>query len=160
MSTTDVWASASSFSESTTIEPELLREILDAARWAPSSFNLQPTRWVVIGAKTRAQIIAAAKPANRIWIKSAAVVLAALAPSGSEEAYEAGIASGQMGTAARRARMAVRFVGGFDHDAVDRALRTSPNQRVLVLCCVGPGTDGPRAPDARLPYDEIVTFTP
>ncbi|MCW2620676.1 MAG: oxidoreductase, partial [Frankiales bacterium] len=42
----DRW-SPRQFDPAHTLSPEQVRLLLEAARWAPSKFNGQPTRWVV-----------------------------------------------------------------------------------------------------------------
>lgn len=64
------------------IEAATLRSLLEAARWAPSSFNEQPWRYVV-GAKgdegTWDGLLDCLVPANQAWAKDAPVLLLSVA---------------------------------------------------------------------------------
>jgi nitroreductase len=55
------------------IEPEKLRSLFEAARWAPSSFNEQPWRFI-FATKDRPEafetMISCLKPKNQKWVRS------------------------------------------------------------------------------------------
>jgi len=61
------------------VEPEKLRAVFEAARWAPSSFNEQPWRFLVATAE-RPQWLERLRgylvPANRVWAGRAPVLVA------------------------------------------------------------------------------------
>ncbi|RAH97379.1 nitroreductase family protein [Acuticoccus sediminis] len=64
------------FTDETIGEGELLT-ILEAARWAPSSYNLQPWRfvWARRGTEHWARFLDLLMPFNRVWAQSAAALV-------------------------------------------------------------------------------------
>lgn len=61
--------------DSRPVDAELVIQVLEAARWAPSACNLQPWRWVVVTEQERRTAL---RPAyDREWVWNAPVVLAA-----------------------------------------------------------------------------------
>ena len=65
------------------IDRDLLRQLFDAARWAPSSFNEQPWRYIVVrkGEPAFADAVAGLVEANQTWAASAPVLGFSLARS-------------------------------------------------------------------------------
>jgi nitroreductase len=65
-----------------TVEPEKLRSLLEAARWAPSSFNEQPWAFI-IGTKDQpeeyARVLGCLVPGNQNWAKAAPVLFLTVA---------------------------------------------------------------------------------
>ncbi|MGH7150051.1 MAG: nitroreductase family protein [Planctomycetota bacterium] len=64
------------------VEPEKLRSLLEAARWAPSSFNEQPWSYLVATkgeAAEFARMLECLVEANRLWAKEAPVLMLAVA---------------------------------------------------------------------------------
>jgi nitroreductase len=64
------------------VEPEKLRSVLEAARWAPSSFNEQP--WVFIVAtkddpENFARLLGCLVEGNRVWAQYAPVLMLSVA---------------------------------------------------------------------------------
>src|SRR5258708_7054964 len=64
------------------VEPEKLRSLLEAARWAPSSFNEQPWAFLV-GTKDQpeeyARVLGCLVPGNQNWAKAAPVLFLTVA---------------------------------------------------------------------------------
>lgn len=59
---------------------EHLMAILEAARWAPSSYNEQPWRFVyAVGREDRERLLEGVFEANRAWAKDAPILLVVLA---------------------------------------------------------------------------------
>jgi nitroreductase len=64
------------------VEPELLATLMEAARWAPSSFNAQPWSFLVATKDEPAgfdQMLGCLVPANQSWAKDAPVLLISVA---------------------------------------------------------------------------------
>lgn len=64
------------------IEAETLRSLLEAARWAPSSYNEQPWSFLVArkeNGEEFARMLACLVPANQAWAGDAAVLLLSVA---------------------------------------------------------------------------------
>lgn len=60
------------------VDPELLRQLFDAARWAPSSYNEQPWRFIVATSeypKEHRKMADLLTPANQRWASNAPVLM-------------------------------------------------------------------------------------
>ncbi|MCP9495269.1 MAG: nitroreductase family protein [Pyrinomonadaceae bacterium MAG19_C2-C3] len=57
------------------VAPEIINELLDAARWAPSAFNLQPTRFIVVTDKSIKERLYPACMKQRQVLEAAATVI-------------------------------------------------------------------------------------
>jgi nitroreductase len=117
------------FDPDATLTPDQLGRLLEAARWAPSASNTQPTRYHVgrRGDPTFAHLLAALMPPNRSWAgdASALVLLAAetvdpAATGGTRRwaEYDAGQAAAHLTVQAGALGLAVRQMGGFAPNAL------------------------------------------
>lgn len=64
------------------VEPEKLQSVLEAARWAPSSFNAQPWSFLVATKEDPAgfeQMLSCLVPQNVLWAKAAPVLMISVA---------------------------------------------------------------------------------
>ena len=122
------------FTEDQIAEPELLA-ILEAARWAPSSMNLQPWRfvWARRGTSDWDRLLPILLPGNRRWAeRSAALVFVASltereAADGSikpisSHAYDSGIATGFLALQAHMSGWGTHIMGGIDADDARKIL--------------------------------------
>lgn len=108
-----------------------LRKIFEAARWAPSSYNEQPWRFIVglKGTETFEKIAATLGGFNQRWAPKAPVLILGVARTkfshnGSPNAYaihDLGAAAGFMTLQAAALGLATHQMAGFDHDAARRA---------------------------------------
>ncbi len=122
--------SARSFAERE-VSPEALRKVFEAARWAASSGNGQPWRFLVglKGSETHEKIAATLGGANKIWAPKAPVlilgtVLAVNAKGGQSPyaLYDLGAASAYLTLQAAELGMTTHQMAGFDHEAARQAL--------------------------------------
>ncbi|MCY9660602.1 nitroreductase family protein [Paenibacillus chondroitinus] len=112
------------------VADETLYTILEAARWAPSSSNLQPWRFIV--AKTEAQkqkFQSFIKPNNRLWTDHAPVLVLVLSHKLRQDgalngahAFDAGAAWASLAFQAHLLGLATRAVGGYDRDIAREVL--------------------------------------
>jgi len=123
-----------------------LGPLLEAARWAPSAGNTQPTRWVVTlrGEPAHARLVACLKRGNQPWAPRAAALLVAVAtthdPTGRgypSHLHDAGQATAHLSLQAEAQGLRVHQMGGFDADAVRRELGLSDVQVPAVVVAVG-----------------------
>jgi nitroreductase len=161
--------------DSRPLSPETLAALLEAARWAPSSANEQPWRFVEVGREddAREPLLAALSPGNRRWAERAPVlmVVAARALSGRTGRpnphawHDAGLATAQLLTQATALGIGAHVMGGFDpqvaRDAVGIPEGFDPVS-VIAIGFVAPAETLPddlrereRAPRVRLPLREI-----
>ena len=123
--------SARSFAERE-VSPEALRKVLEAARWAASSSNEQPWRFLVgrRGDSTWQKINEILVGANRAWANRAPVLILGVAhtrfsKTGAENRYalfDLGAASSYLTLQAAELGMTTHQMAGFDREAARRAL--------------------------------------
>lgn len=155
------------------VSDEDLYAILEAARWAPSSFNDQPWRFIV--AKTEEQLDVFRgflNEFNRMWASRAPVLIVVASdklrengdPNGPH-AFDAGAAWGYLALQATLKGLAAHAMGGFDQQKAREALQVPDRYELHVVVAIGyPGDkntlpEGARereAPNGRKPLGEIV----
>ena len=140
--------SPSRFDAGHEVAREELLALLEAARWAPSSGNEQPWRFLAVprGHPRRAGLEAALRPGNA-WAKRASVLLVSLAKAtrekgGGTEAnpwaeHDTGIATGLLLVQAAAMGLAAHPMGGWDPDALRAALEVPPGMRPMAVIAVG-----------------------
>lgn len=164
----------------TPVEPSDLDSILEAARWSPSSSNLQPWSFVV-GDKHRnaggyAKILAGLVPFNQGWAQHAPVLIVSVAHKNDPRSgkpnghawYDVGQAVAHLSVEATARNLYVHQMGGFDGAKLHADLGLAEGLEVVSVFTVGhvgdPNAlpDGLRerelAPRARKPQGEFVSF--
>ena len=148
--------------------------LLEAARWAPSSMNRQPWRFVVArrAAPGHAEVMGALMPGNRLWAGDASALVVGLAeraPDGASQPtahYDLGLAIAQLTVQAHALDLHVHQMGGFDAGTLRGALSLPAEVEPVVVVAVG-RRDAPErlpadlrarevAPRVRRPLDETV----
>lgn len=123
-----------------------IAELLDAARWAPSSMNRQPWAFLVgfRGERAFKGIADCLAPGNQLWALNASALLVAMVDHGSEaertdpgRAYELGLAMGQLGIQAVAMGLITHQMGGFDRDQLRREFALSQALHPLTVTAVG-----------------------
>ncbi|MGG1517108.1 nitroreductase family protein [Paenibacillus oryzisoli] len=127
------------------VSPETLNTILEAARWAPSSSNLQPWRFVV--AKTEAekeQFQRFIKPNNRQWTDHAPVLLLLLShklrqdgEQNGAHAFDTGAAWASIAFQAHLLGLATRAVGGYERDKAREVLNIPDEYELHAVIALG-----------------------
>jgi nitroreductase len=163
------------FDESAIVDESALAAALEAARWAPSAYNVQPWRFVVArrGSAVHAQIHDALIGFNQTWAGNAAVFIVAIAETTKEDGtpishalYDLGQAVAHLSVQAHHDGLHVHQMSGFDADALRAAFdleeRFAPTT-VLALGQIGDAATLPAAlqerevaPRARRPLAETV----
>ena len=155
-----------------------LMTMLEAARWAPSSYNSQPWRflWARRGTPHWDRFLDLLVPFNRGWAKDAAALIVLVSnslmrPPGAEKdvpshshSLDAGAASGYLALQANRMGWFVHGMVGFDMDRAFAELNVPVGHRVEAAYAIGrrgdPATlpEGLRAreaPSDRRPLREL-----
>lgn len=124
-----------SFDATRPIEMPRLISILEAARWAASSFNIQPWRFIVAPRENKAEfekVLSVLKAGNQSWARHAAVLMIAVAQTQRETGdanshafHDLGLAIGQMVLQALHFDIYAHQMGGFFPDKA-RALYEIP----------------------------------
>lgn len=139
------------FDPAAELDSATLGSLFEAARWAPSSMNEQPWRFVVVRRETRpgfAALVAALSENNRRWAKDAGALVVAGASLVVERSgkpnrhalHDLGLASAQLVLEATARGLITHPMGGFDADQV-RALAAMPEgfEAVTVWAIGHPG---------------------
>lgn len=146
---------------------EVLQRVLEAARWAPSSYNRQPWYFLVArrGQPAYERLLSTLSAYNRGWARTAPVLL--LSSAQKEDArgpnryaeHDLGLASGFLALQAVAEGLATRFIAGFDADAARAAFDIPPQYRPWTVIALGypaPEAEPTPAQRERKPYAAFV----
>jgi nitroreductase len=156
-----------------------LMTLFEAARWAPSSYNSQPWRFLYARRDTEQwpQFFGLLNAFNQSWAKNAAVLIilvskSTLLPSGSlkevpshTHSLDAGAAWGNLALQAARSGWAAHGMAGFDVARAASELAVPSDHRVEAAIAIGrigdksilPETLRAREqPSGRLPLSQLV----
>jgi nitroreductase len=152
-----------------------LKLILEAARWAASSSNAQPWRYLVgvRGSETHAKIFSALVESNQAWAGKPGVLILSFAeakgPKGNPNRYalyDLGQSTVSMIAQATALGLATHSMGGFDHENVKKAFNLTDDHILGAVIAIGyqdePGAlaseqvrEREVAPRTRKPLSEI-----
>jgi len=157
------------FDRAHALAPEQLTALIEAARWAPSSNNTQPWRFLVANRGEAAfdELFGTLNPGNQQWAGAAsALILVVAEATGPFALYDTGLAVGNLVAQAGHEDLAVHQMGGFDKAAAAERFQLAENQQPVVVIAVGRhDVDAPlsetfaereRAPRTRLTVDELL----
>ena len=158
---------------------ELMR-LFEAARWAPSSFNEQPWRFLAIAREESPDawraLMATLTPRNQSWAAAAPVLVLVAVKTTFESGavnqvgwYDAGQAVAFLSLQATAQGLSLRQMEGFDRDAARAAVRVPAGFNAAVVMAIGYAGDpeslpfdkhreAERRPRQRRALGEIVTF--
>lgn len=128
------------------VEPEALRRLFEAARWAPSSGNGQPWSFLVARRENPAEFekIAATLSPGNAWARRAAVLaisVAALdrAPGrpNRHALHDLGLASENLALQAAAMGLAVHMMAGFDPDKARAAFEIPDRYEPVTAFAIG-----------------------
>jgi nitroreductase len=129
------------------IDDDVLRSLLEAARWAPSAFNSQPWRFVVArreDADEFARMLACLVPGNQRWARRAAVLMVAVALTADDKgrklslgAHDTGQAVAWLSCEATARGIRVHQMGGIDRDEVRETYGLPDEARPMVGIALG-----------------------
>jgi nitroreductase len=129
------------------VEPEKLQRIFEAARWAPSSMNEQPWRFIlgIKGDETYDKIMQTLVEFNQIWAPTAPVLILSLGHkvfTDSEKIndtyrYDVGQAIAHLSLQAMAEGLYVHQMGGFDPAAAVRIFKINAQYKPLTVTAVG-----------------------
>jgi nitroreductase len=142
------------------ISQDLLLQILEAGRWAPSGANLQPWHFIVVtDAETRRRI---GEVARFFFIKSphvekapAILVLGFDTRKGRYGRYDVTLAGGNMMTMATSLGLGTCWIGAFDQPEVKRILEIPDQIEVIGLITLGYSNEKAETPP-RIELEKIV----
>ncbi len=163
-----------SFSDKAVSEDQLLR-ILEAARWAPSSFNEQPWRFIVgvKGDETYEKLFNCLVEFNQIWATTAPVLVLAIgnklsSKGGNNSVYQYDVGQGMayLTLQAEAEGLKSHQMGGFSKDKARELFNIPEDFDPLVMSAIGyqdapeklkpDFADMERQPRERKPMAELV----
>jgi nitroreductase len=141
------------------LERAQIHRVLEAARWAPSSSNMQPWRFIVFDRQRDEAAFARAfdtlAPTNQKWNASVPVLIcvaaATLTPKGEPSktaAYDTGAAAMALVLQAHAAGLATHQMGGFDRDAFRQAFSIPEDVQIIAMIALGHHGDANQLDDA------------
>ncbi|MBT2517353.1 nitroreductase family protein [Streptomyces sp. ISL-90] len=139
------------------VSTDVLRTILEAARWAPSANNTQPWRFIVARRGTDAFATAhdAMAGFNKAWADSAAVLIVNVAeiidPEGKARpwaGYDLGQAVAHLTVQAQHEGLHTHQLGGFDAARLHTAFGLDASLEVVSMTAIGVLGDVDTLPDA------------
>ena len=142
------------------VPQDLLLQILEAGRWAPTGANLQPWHFIVVtDAETRRRI---GEVARFFFIKSSHVekapvvlVLGFDTRKGKYGRYDATLAGGNMITMAASLGLGTCWIGAFDEPKVKEILEIPQDIEVIGLITLGYSEERAEVPP-RVELEKIV----
>lgn len=135
------------------MNPEDLRSLFEAARWAPSSYNEQPWSYIVAAREDRAEfdrVLSCLVEANRRWARNASVLILAVAklrfdrdgrPNRAAH-HDLGAAAANLSLEATARGLSVHQMGGILPDRARELFRIPDEYEPMTAIAVGyPGSD-------------------
>ncbi|MFE6254193.1 nitroreductase family protein [Agromyces sp. NPDC057865] len=157
------------------VSTDVLRTILEAARWAPSANNTQPWRFIVArrGSDAFTTVHDALMGFNQAWADSAAVLIVNIAETADDEGkprpwarYDLGQAVAHLTVQAQHEGLHTHQMGGFDGARIAQAFGLGEHFEVVSITAIGvlgdldalpePLREREVAPRLRKPLDELV----
>jgi nitroreductase len=139
------------------IEADKLDALFEAARWAPSSANIQPWRFIYAHAGTNAhdRMIGVLNESNARWAKSAGVLAMAIArkdrpdgrPNGHAR-YDLGQSVAFLVLQASALGLVTHQMGGFDPQLSQETFAIPPDHEPVTMIAIGYQADPSALPDA------------
>jgi nitroreductase len=136
-----------------------LRDLFEAARWAPSSYNNQPWRFLYSrkGSPSWPLFFDLMIDFNKGWVKNAGAIVLAISAKNFEHnnkpcrthSFDTGAAWMAMALEAAARGLVIHGMEGFDYDQARKVLEIPEDHQVEALIAIGK-----RAPTSKLP-DEL-----
>lgn len=138
------------------IDDSTLWSLLEAARWAPSSYNEQPWRFMYAHRDTKEwnMFFDLLVPFNQTWCKNAGVLMVIVSDTRSSQGGTNGCASFDTGAAWQNLALqgsllglVVHGMGGFDYQKARTVLNIPEYCKIEAMCAIGMPGDVKELPD-------------
>lgn len=138
------------------VSKEELMPLFEAARWAPSAYNLQPWRFIYAlrSSPHWESLYSYLVDFNKQWVNRAGaliLILSKISENGSESpthSFDAGAAWENMALQGHISGLVVHAMSGFDYEAIRSALKISEDFAVEAMIAVGKPGDKELLPSA------------
>lgn len=152
-----------SFDADHVVSEDDLTALGEAARWAPSASNLQPSHFIVgaRGTETFEKIFATLMDFNTAWTPRASLLIAAVAETERDgkklrwAEYDLGQAVAHLSVEAESRGLNVRQMGGFDPAALRAAFDLAPELEPVTILAVGKYLDADDLPQGIRERDAV-----
>lgn len=131
----------------TTIAPAVLNQLFEAARWAPSSSNVQPWQYIYANQQQPdafQKLLDCLNPSNQVWAQKASVLAVSLAlkfnPNGAVNKYafhDVGAASALLSLQAATVGLSVHQMGGYSPEKIIAAFNLPPEVEPVSMMAIG-----------------------
>jgi nitroreductase len=145
------------------IPHEVMEQILEAGRWAPSGANAQPWRFIVVTEKEKLQSIAECCyykvfKSRHVGDAGAAVVICADTKAGSQTyTLDAAIAGTNMTLMATSLGIGSCWIGAFEEETLKKMMHIPENLKIIALIAFGYEVGKASVPP-RLPLSSIAHY--
>ena len=166
--------------EAKEISNDVLNRLLEAAKWAPSSYNEEPWRFLVTKRETAAfdLLLGSLMEANQVWAKNASALVIALSKKTFDRndkpnrhyAYDLGSAVAHLSIQATEEGLNIRQMGGYDPQKVKENFAIPEELEAFAVLAIGYPSATPEkvldeqylkmelAPQTRKEQDEFVSY--
>jgi nitroreductase len=152
------------------IPDEVLETILDAGRWAASSYNEQPWRFIVAkkeNTEAFQKMLSVLLPFNQAWAKNASVLVLTVARSNfshneTRNAYamhDAGAALAYMMLQAAESGLQAHGMAGFDQEKAREVFNIPPEFQIGAVAAFGYPDSAEKLSDDQLKQRELAPRT-
>jgi len=164
------------FDAQATISTEEMTAFLEAARWAPSSYNFQPWRFIISrrGDIVFEKICEALSGFNQVWAPTASALVAVVVEQKTDghifppiALFDAGLAVSQLTIEAHHQGFIVHQMIGFDKVKMNNTFDISGQRDCIVILAIGrqgpaenlpegPARDREVLPRERYPLSDLI----
>jgi nitroreductase len=153
-----------SFKKEVQISSDDVLSIIEAARWAPSTGNSQPWRFLIAhkGQSRFALIAKALDPFNKEWAPEASLFILACVISVNADGtsrptalVDVGLSLGFLTVEAHHRGLGVHIMSNFDHELVRKNCDLAEDLQPIVILAIGVADDATFLPSERLQELEV-----
>ena len=129
------------------VEDEKIQSLFEAARWAPSSMNEQPWRFILThkGDAAHEKLFSALSPGNQLWAGKAPVLLLTVIKTVFSQnnkpneyaLHDLGLAMGQFGLQATELGLNLHQMAGFDKEKAKKLFNLPENYEPATVVALG-----------------------
>jgi nitroreductase len=140
------------------VEPEKLRSLIEAARWAPSSFNEQPWSFIIATKQEpeeHAALLSCLVEGNQRWARQAPVLMVSVAKLNFDKTgkpnrhafHDVGLAMGNMLVQATALGLFVHQMAGFSPEKVREIYEVPDGFEPVAVIALGYGAEADVLPE-------------
>jgi nitroreductase len=161
---TERW-SPRSFDPTALISTEDMTALLEAARWAASSYNFQPWRFIISrrGDETFQKICEALSGFNQVWAPNASALVAVVVEQKTEghiyppiALFDTGLAVSQLTFEAHHRGFIVHQMIGFDKEKMNTTFDISGQRDCIVVLAIGRQGPAENLPEGQAREREVL----